>query len=263
MPAATEPQATAGGEHTSRLALRLSRAHFIPPARWSRSAGGHHLGDERDQLGIPGLPSWRIATTVRLLSGAPFLLKSVARPRRNRSELSGLALGRRRADCTLDGRKKRVEPDRFHHAAMALAALARQFRQITAHDESLGAKIGGAIGNDRAVAIRQPPIGDDERIALRREARPGFGRGRRHIDLISGIRQRQGQQLADILVVLNQQDALFRHQDLPRNGGLTTVSAGRFRWGYVGASKPASRRPRRRAAIWVARPPPRPPRPWQ
>src|SRR5207248_6350230 len=79
MPAATEPQATAGGEHTSRLALRLSRAHFIPPARWSRSAGGHHLGDERDQLGIPGLPSWRIATTVRLLSGAPFLLKSVAR----------------------------------------------------------------------------------------------------------------------------------------------------------------------------------------
>ena len=68
MPAATEPQATAGGEHTSRLALRLSRAHFIPPARWSRSAGGHHLGDERDQLGIPGLPSWRIATTVRATS---------------------------------------------------------------------------------------------------------------------------------------------------------------------------------------------------
>ena len=68
MPAATEPQATAGGEHTSRLALRLSRAHFTPPARWSRSAGEHHLGDERDQLGIPGLPSWRIATTVRATS---------------------------------------------------------------------------------------------------------------------------------------------------------------------------------------------------
>src|SRR5438874_2938452 len=262
MPAATEPQATAGGEHTSRLALRLSRAHFTPPARWSRSAGGHHLGDERDQLGIPGLPSWRIATTVRLLSGAPFLLKSCARRAATGTALR-LALGRRRADRALDGRKKRVEPDRFRHAAMALAALARQFRQITAHDESLGAKIGGAIGNDRAVAIRQPPIGDDERIALRREARPGFGRGRRHIDLISGIRQRQGQQLADVFVVLNQQDALFRHRISPGNGGLTTVSAGRFRWGYVGASKPASRRPRRRAAIWVARPPPRPPRPWQ
>ena len=63
MPAATEPQATAGGEHTSRLALRLPRAHFIPA-----SAGGHHLGDERGQLGIPGLPSWRIATTVRATS---------------------------------------------------------------------------------------------------------------------------------------------------------------------------------------------------
>src|SRR5438477_4239665 len=70
-----------------------------------------------------------------------------------------------------------------------------------------------------------------ERIALGREARPGFGRGRRHIDLISGIRQRQGQQLADIFVVLNQQDALFRHRISPGNGGLTTVSAGKFRWG--------------------------------
>src|SRR5438270_12569393 len=85
----------------------------------------------------------------------------------------GSALGRRGADRALDGRKKRVEPDRLRHAAMALAALARQFRQIAAHDKSLGAKIGCAIGNDRAVAIRQPPIGDDERIALRREARPG------------------------------------------------------------------------------------------
>src|SRR5690349_14191903 len=94
---------------------------------------------------------------VRLLSGAPTFFRTSRAPQRTRRVPSGSALGRRRADRTFDRGDQRVEPDRLRYAAVALAPVIRQFRQVAAHDERLRAEIGGAIGNDRAVAIRQPP----------------------------------------------------------------------------------------------------------
>ena len=70
---------------------------------------------------------------------------------------------------------------------MAVCRPSWQSKRVAADDKGLRSEFDGPIGEVDAVSIREPPIGDHQRVGLRIEALPRLGGGGRDIDPVAFV----------------------------------------------------------------------------
>ena len=85
----------------------------------------------------------------------------------------------RQLDTALDDIDKFAWPDRLHQGLVGISTTARHLEQVAAHHNGLRAKLGSGVGD--AEAVRQSPIGYDQRILVGVKVCPPFGLRRREV----------------------------------------------------------------------------------
>lgn len=119
------------------------------------------------------------------------------------------------SDGALDDIDKLARPEWLHQGFVGISPSPRHLKQVAAHHDGLRAKMRGSIGDDRAIAIRQLPVGYYQRIRVGVKVCPSFGGCGRQVHEIPFTPEHVHQEDTDSIVVLNQEEALplFRHEE--------------------------------------------------